>query len=183
MVNVPQAESQAPRDRLFFALWPSEVVRAALAALAAEAGRQGGGKAVRPENLHLTLAFIGSVRRTERDFLIKLAGELPRQRFALSLDRIGYWRNSGIVWLGCREMPPPLQHLGEQLMLALARNGYGNQRRKFSPHLTLVRRAIRRPRIQFDPVQWPVSGFCLVKSELSSSGSTYTIAAHWGGDP
>ncbi|WP_287719822.1 2'-5' RNA ligase family protein [Nitrosomonas sp.] len=47
--------------RLFFALWPQEEARKQLARLARRIADQCAGRCVRPENLHLTLAFIGEV--------------------------------------------------------------------------------------------------------------------------
>ena len=48
----------APALRLFFALWPPEDLQAKLAAWANKAA--GKGRAMRRENIHLTLAFLGA---------------------------------------------------------------------------------------------------------------------------
>jgi len=45
--------------RLFFALWPDDATRRALAACASAVVAQTGGREVAAGNLHLTLAFIG----------------------------------------------------------------------------------------------------------------------------
>lgn len=165
--------------RVFFALWPDEKVHQALAGLAMEIGPLAQGKAVRTDNLHITLAFIGEVAQLEVERLAELAAAVPCEEFAMSLDRIGYWRHRGIVWLGCRQVPEPLDRLVEQLKRALGRRGYSVDRRKFSPHITLARRAARRPRIKFAPISWPVQRFCLMKSVLSPQGSRYTVMGEW----
>jgi 2'-5' RNA ligase len=67
----------SPRDpsrdlldtRMFFALWPDAAARAALAGLAAEVVRGGGGRAPAAANLHLTLAFVGAVAPERREAL------------------------------------------------------------------------------------------------------------------
>ncbi|HEY5291891.1 MAG TPA: 2'-5' RNA ligase family protein, partial [Burkholderiales bacterium] len=57
--------------RLFFALWPSSDLQAKLAAWAKQvAGR---GRAMRRENIHLTLAFLGGTEAALVPDLIALA--------------------------------------------------------------------------------------------------------------
>ncbi|MDH3690153.1 MAG: RNA 2',3'-cyclic phosphodiesterase [Gammaproteobacteria bacterium] len=165
--------------RVFYALWPGDDVRHKLAVLAREVGKQSGGRMVNPEKLHLTLAFIGTVRSVELDCLVKLAAELPQQSFLLTFDRLGYWPNNGIVWLGCRQSSQQLEQLVEGLNQALGRRGYRGAGRKFSPHITLARRANRRPRLKAEPIEWPITGFSLIKSDLSPNGSAYSMVAQW----
>lgn len=165
--------------RVFFALWPDDKVHQALAGLSMEIGPLAQGKAVRTDNLHITLAFIGEVAHSEVERLAELAAALPGEGFSMCLDRIGYWRHSGIVWLGCRQVPEPLDRLVEGLKRGLGRRGYSIDRRRFSPHITLARRAARRPRIKFAPIVWPVQRFCLMKSVLSPQGAQYTVIGEW----
>ena len=47
--------------RLFFALWPDAPAAAALYRVAAESREACGGRLMRPETLHLTLAYLGRV--------------------------------------------------------------------------------------------------------------------------
>src|SRR3546814_10607201 len=61
------SRSAAPVDvaapaqaRLFFALWPGPALAATLAHWAAQAQAACGGRAMRPDTLHLTLAFLGA---------------------------------------------------------------------------------------------------------------------------
>ncbi len=62
-----------PPQRLFFALWPSEEVRAGLAEVMASLDVRGG-KPVAAENLHITLLFLGSVTAQTRICAEKIAG-------------------------------------------------------------------------------------------------------------
>ena len=67
----------ARRLRLFFALWPSDVLRAELAAAAASACAQVKGEPVPPRNLHVTLVFLGSAPGAALAPLIEAGGQEP----------------------------------------------------------------------------------------------------------
>src|SRR5690606_10650260 len=58
------AEKSGVRHRVFYALWPDEETRASLARATRHAVRRCGGRPIRRENLHITLAFLGSVDET-----------------------------------------------------------------------------------------------------------------------
>ncbi len=63
--------------RLFFAFWPTAAMQSDLAAAArAQMESMLGGRLVPRENLHLTLAFLGSVPETSVPALRELAGKL-----------------------------------------------------------------------------------------------------------
>ena len=47
--------------RLFFALWPDELVRANLARQRIDLARTSGGRPTRPATLHVTLVYLGDV--------------------------------------------------------------------------------------------------------------------------
>ena len=63
--------------RLFFALWPSPPLAASLAGWAQQARLTCGGRAMRTETLHLTLAFLGPVDAALAD---ELAAATPERR-------------------------------------------------------------------------------------------------------
>ena len=46
-------------NRLFFALWPTEQVRRSIVDAALPLSSQLEGRSIRPQNLHITLHFIG----------------------------------------------------------------------------------------------------------------------------
>ena len=61
--------------RLFYALWPSPPLAASLAGWAEAAKPAMGGRAMRTETLHLSLAFLGPVDSALAD---ELAGATPK---------------------------------------------------------------------------------------------------------
>jgi 2'-5' RNA ligase len=168
------------RARLFFALWPDEGVRSALAAAAHEAQAQAGGRAVSPEKIHLTLFFIGSTGRARVPAIEALGASLRSSPFELVLDTLGYWRRNGIVWCGAARCPEALARLAADLCEALAREGVRAEERPYVPHVTLVRDAARAPRnIAFAPSAWRAREFVLVESAPDRGSVRYMIRARW----
>jgi 2'-5' RNA ligase len=165
--------------RLFFALWPNAEVRDALAALAKDVRAQCGGRAPRPENIHLTLFFIGEVERSRLADIQAAADASGGTRFELVLDRLGYFRRARIAWAG-GACPVALASQVAQLTQNLAAQGFPGEERPFVPHITLAREAARQPAgIAFDPVIWRADEFVLVESVRGAGGSSYGILQRW----
>jgi RNA 2',3'-cyclic 3'-phosphodiesterase len=166
--------------RLFFALWPDDRTRAALAERGEELHRVTGGRATRPESLHITLAFLGDCDPARCDAVQAAAARVRPRPFELVLDRAGLWVHNRIAWLGASEMPPELEVLVQGLRSALADAGVAFDGKPFVPHITLARKV--RPGSTLpalSPVRWPVAGFALVQSVLDRGGSNYAVLARW----
>src|SRR5262245_11561929 len=158
--------------RLFFALWPDEGVRAQLAGWARALHAVCGGRPTRTENLHMTLAFLGSIE-TERIAVVeRAAGEVAPRAGVLVLDRPGFWKRSRIVLAGASAVPAALSELVLDLRSALARHGVEFDPKEFASHVTLLRDA-REPRAMpaLEPIRWNLNGFALVRSQLQGGGS------------
>ncbi len=127
-------------ERLFFALWPDAPVRAALAGLQNALPLVGGRtRPAHPEDLHLTLAFLGEVAPQQRACCEAAAGTIQASPFALRLDQIGYWPRPRILWCGPQTTPVPLLNLVRCLESALHPCGFAGERRPYAAHLTLAR--------------------------------------------
>lgn len=140
-----------------------------------------GGRRMRRDTLHLTLAFIGDVARERLDELHVAARKLVFSPFTLRLDRVAGWRHNHIVWAGASELPRELDSLVTQLNAALAEGGFPVERRKFAAHVTLLRNARGEfPAAEVDPpIEWPVGEFVLVESDPKPDGAQYTVLASW----
>jgi hypothetical protein len=68
-----------------------------------------------PQNLHLTLAFLGDVSAEKQQALSQLAGRIRQPGFTLKLDDAGQWLRSRVVWLGMRQPPRGLLQLANML--------------------------------------------------------------------
>lgn len=168
-------ESEQKTHRLFFALWPTPVLQRQMALLANEV-RRAGGRPVREENLHITLAFLGSVTEEQLACLRREVSGVQGRAFTLTLDRIGGFRRSGITWLGSTEVPEALAGLVARLGQVMEACGLEPDTRPYQPHVTLRRRSRRSPGLPpFTPLRWPVAEFVLVESHISGDGARYEI--------
>ncbi|NMF97317.2 RNA 2',3'-cyclic phosphodiesterase [Aromatoleum toluolicum] len=168
---------------MYFALWPAPAAARRLHKEGELAHGLTGGRRMRRDTLHLTLAFIGDIPRERLDELRAAADKVAFSPFTLSLDRIAGWRHNHIVWAGASELPGELESLVTQLNAALAAAGFPVERRKFAAHVTLLRNARGElPAAELDPpVEWPVGDFVLVESDPKPEGAQYTVLESWPG--
>lgn len=157
--------------RIFFAIWPPAAAARALAQWAREAQRLTGGTLTAEDRIHLTLAFLGEA---DQDRAICAARKVEGKSHHLPIEEARYWRDNHIVWAGPRETPPPLGELFKRLELALYKEDFILERRAFTAHVTLIRKArAAQPLPPLPAIDWPVREFLLVRSRLSPAGSTY----------
>ena len=179
--NRTPANSDAPRSvRAFFALSPDDEVKETLAALGRDVARRSRGRAVSPENAHLTLAFIGDVSKESLPVLQAVGDRVPKTGFVVSFDSLGAWRASGVAWIAPAALPPALLKLHSTLADALATAGFELETRSFRPHVTLARRCLQPlPRAHCTPILWCADQLFLVGSELRPEGPVYRNLASW----
>ena len=168
--------------RLFYALLPDAAARAALAAAAGEVARATGGRAPRPENLHLTVAFLGhlAVERLADLSAIGAAAAAHASPFDLTLIRLGVFRDTGIAWLGAERVPAELHTLVESVRHELRARALPVERRAFQAHVTLARRCTRPwTGGGLVPIAWRVDALALMVSETLPEGPRYRQIASW----
>ncbi len=162
--------------RLFFALWPDETVRQELVGVSRQLSMPPGAKRVVTDNLHLTMAFIGTQGPEVQACLEQQAAAIQVPPFTLTFDQLGFFAKPQVVWLGDKNPPEPLLHLAKSLKHAQLNCGLEPETRPFQTHLTLMRK-VRHPPEPFQPkpVTWPVRDFVLVASETLPEGAQYRI--------
>ena len=168
--------------RLFFALWPDDEVRAELERWSRELHALCGGRTTRPENLHVTLAFLGKVEEARVAEVERAASEVAPRAVSLVLDQPGYWTHNRIAWAGASVVPPALEALVSELRGALAKSQIRFDAKSFVSHVTLLRDA-REPAAMpaLAPIEWRLDGFALVQSVTLPRGSRYEIRKSWKG--
>jgi 2'-5' RNA ligase len=160
--------------RLFFALWPASDLQATLAVWAKQAA--GRGRAMRRENLHLTLAFLGATEAALVPDLIALAAGVRFAPIRLPLDRVGYWKHNRIIWCGAREEPQALAVLVEELRARLDAAGIRYDPKPFVSHVTLVRDASGLPAAPaWIPLVWEARDFALVGTTRAEGRVSYQV--------
>lgn len=169
----------APTRRLFFALWPDDALRAELVKRLRSIPRRRG-KPVAVENLHITLAFLGSVDESMYRCVQFQASKIKTESFTMALSRLGFFPRPKVMWLGPQSCPPPLQCLVQVLNSNLSLCGHVPESRPFHAHLTLFRKALPvKSDVRIAPVQWSIDGFCLVESKTHSCGVEYCVLRHY----
>jgi 2'-5' RNA ligase len=177
--SLPDSASRERRQRLFFALWPDDAVRARLEELAIQAA-QDNGRPVIARNQHITVVYIGPATAEMRDCLCAQVDAIRCPPFELHLDQVGYWSRPRVVWLASSEMPAALTSLYRDLSARLRSCGHQPETRPFRPHATLARKARRKPGMTvLDPVVWAVDRLCLVESLTEPAGVRYEVQKSW----
>jgi len=172
--------------RLFVAIEMSESVKQALVGLKTDIPTA---RWVKPEQMHLTLRFIGADVPDDKVEPIKAAlNTIKLSTFDLSLQGVGRFppnpkKAPRVIWVGIHA-PPELTTLHRQVSAALKTVGFKPDRKPFTPHITLARLKSHRPSPQadrflerhhnFDAGTFTVSEFALIRSELSPQGAVYT---------
>lgn len=174
-----EAASSGTR-RLFFALWPDEATREALASACRKAIRGSGGRPVATGNLHVTVAFLGSVPADRLPAVAEAAAGLDCGPFELEFDRLAHWPRPQVLVALCAVPPPAATALAAALWKRLGPLGIPPDLRPYEPHATLARK-VRRPRhgLSMRPVRWPVTGLVLVESVTDPAGVHYQVLERW----
>ncbi len=177
--------------RSFVAVSILEGARGQIAELLGRLRREAGPTVrwVRPELMHLTLAFLGEVSQdfldSAKEQLSEVAGR--REPFVMQLKGLGafpdQWR-ARVVWLGTDQGRTEVCALQKDVVRALSSVGYQPERRPFSPHLTLGR--LRVPddvstavAVQFVTEAFTVDRVVLFRSVLGSGGPAYSVLAEF----
>ena len=173
-------QDRQPTKRLFFALWPGHRTRDAIYKVARALKKQTAGQLVSFENLHLTLAFVGSVTEQQQQCMEHVASQLHIPRFSVELSELGFWPRPKVAWLGAKNMPDGLLKLAHSLNINLQTCGYEPDKRPFQAHITLLRKAKRHPQdTETREIQWSVDRFALVESITHQEGVEYQVIAEW----
>lgn len=178
--------------RLFTAI---ELTDSARAAIAAEQKRVVGGlersggrlRLVKPEQMHLTLVFIGEVVEARGAAIVKLmSDDIPVAPFRIAFGGIGAFPPRGaprVLFIGVVEGSTAAIDLHRRVSARLAQADVPQDARPFHPHLTMGRwresRPSDRPRsaARAEIAAIDVAGVTLFQSRLSSSGPAYTPLA------
>jgi len=142
-----------------------------------------GGRITRPENLHLTLAFLGPTDATRLAELEAVAASVPINDCNLVLDEAGYWKHNQVVWAGTNKVPEKLDAMVNELRDALRKNGFRFDSKPFKPHVTLIRDAQDPGPTAKRLIKWKVGGFALVRAYRDDQGLLYRVVSSCPREP
>ena len=145
---------------------------------------------IAPENLHMTLRFIGPVDNREASDIDEALSRISVPTFPLHLKGLGFFGKASKpnnLWIGA-EAEPTLMRLQAKVERALQLAGCEAEGRKFKPHVTLARLKNGVPKRFQDYLNrhaladlppFPVSEFLLYSSFLTPAGSIYQVEARY----
>ena len=149
-------------------------------------------KWVNPDNIHLTLKFLGNVPSKNIDSICRtLKNTLKdKQPFILTLGNTGVFpskKRVRVIWVGLNGDTAQLNRVYQDIDSNLSSLGFESEQRQFSPHLTLARvydnitpeRKSRLGEAVYDVAVpenelFKVDSFILFKSVLTKFGPVYT---------
>ena len=157
--------------RIFIAVNLSPDMKAALTeAQRAMYDRSVRGNYTPEENLHLTLAFIGEY--PEAEAVMDALSGVVFTPFELALDGVG--RFGDLWWAGLQESAA-LTAVVRRVRRALAEHAIPFDRKRFAPHITLIRKASRDAAgVTIAPASMTVRAVSLMSSRRGRNGMIYT---------
>jgi len=168
--------------RLFVAVKPSDELKGRILEVQQQLRSQSTrGSFTRPENLHLTLAFIGEVPEERLACLRAIIGDINSPPFDVRFNRTGCFTHSRkeLWWIGAETGSPGLASLKaihDKLIRDLLDAGFPADQRPFNVHITLAREVRHIDPIVLDCPEMllKVDRISLMKSEHLTGVLTYT---------
>jgi len=141
-------------------------------------------KWVKPENLHITLAFLGEITTNQASIIKRMLENVSSKNepFTIELFDIGFFpnkKNPKVFWIGIKKQPKLLK-LKHDIDKGLTEHNINFDKKPFSPHLTIGR--IKSPlKIESGIVEaldfkasFLATEMFLMKSDLFSDGPVYS---------
>jgi 2'-5' RNA ligase len=175
----PADEHRPNRHRVFFALWPDAATRSAISRATRDAVQRSSGRPIAKDRLHLTVAFLGDLSAAGLE-IVRSVPPIGVGPFDLTLDAVGLWPESRILWLAPLTPPDALGELEAGLRDKLAAGGFHppDEERIYRPHVTLARRA-RPVEMAVTPIVWSVRELVLVESFPDGRNVHYEVLETW----
>lgn len=150
--------------------------------------KKGDAKWVNPENIHLTLKFLGEIKDEQVVDICNITEEVAsrHESFELDVESVGHFggRSARVLWIGAGQDCENLLKLQGDLEHQLDLAGWPKEVRKFSAHLTLCR--VRNPKAGIILAQMtegykdlklgtmPADSVSVYQSQLTPKGPIYT---------
>lgn len=185
LANAGRVRKGEAMPRLFIAAPIDDSVKSNLERVGWAANARGV-KWVQPENMHLTLAFLGEVeerRLYEVEDVMYAATEGINEPLSLRAQGIGAFpdeEGARVMWAGLDGEVPRLIELQARLVRELRAAGFEVDSKRYRPHITLARFRWPQPlperlaRLQVFG-EWQISELQLIESHLRPAGARYVV--------
>ena len=147
-------------------------------------------KFVEPENIHLTLKFLGEIEPSLVEQVTRVVEGISFQPFTAKIEHVGVFpnlRRPRVVWAGITEGSSQLEEIWSEIDGKLSVLGFEREMRRFSPHITIgrVRSGRNRDKLVHEISSLSdyvfgdlhVDRVVLKKSVLTPRGPVYTTLA------
>lgn len=144
-------------------------------------------KAVKRENVHITLRFLGEISPAMVDSVIEVMNRVSFTPFTIKISGVGAFpnlRRPSVIWAGITEGVEELKEIFRQIESGLIEIGFKPEPKGFSPHITLarVRRGFNRSAVaskvlelsDFEFGEFRAENLRLKRSVLTPKGPIYS---------
>ncbi len=147
------------------------------------------GKWVEPQNLHITLQFLGDITEKQAIDVIKNLQEIAKRNipFRLTYKGLGVFpdtKRARVLWIGVSKGSEKLKNLAKSVEKANSRVGIPPSPKSFVPHLTICRikkydrKVLTQLLNKYRTIEFgeeEVNKIALISSTLTSIGPVYTV--------
>jgi 2'-5' RNA ligase len=176
--------------RCFIAIELSQEIRQVLGRIEDELqGTISGVKWVKPDNIHLTLKFIGSIEEEKVDKIKEILNQIAQDiiPFKIELSSAGAFPSPGrprVIWIGIEEGKEESSRLANLVEEKIAPLGIEKESRAFHPHLTLARVKFLKDKssvenafahLKVPQTEMTALKVTLFQSTLAREGAIYTV--------
>lgn len=150
-------------------------------------------KWVKPDNIHLTLKFLGEIDQSRLDKISKILEDISREKksFPLRLASVGAFPKINyprVIWVGIDAGDSETKEIAKELEAEIAKVGIPKEDRPFSSHITIgrVRSSLNRQNLVQslmnlenksgqEILEFRVEKLTLFKSTLTPKGPRYEV--------
>lgn len=180
--------------RTFIAIELPKNIKDALARIQEELKKSGADvKWAAPDNIHLTLKFLGEVEDDKIEKINKIIDSVCAENsiYKISISSLGAFTKIDylrVIWAGVEKGDPETKKMAKELEEEIEKIGIPKEERVFSSHITLgrTRSALNREKLDKEikglqevfgkeNLEFSVSKISLFKSTLSPKGPLYEV--------